>query len=90
MKELKTDFIGRGEVKGFEFTQLKKTEFGYIYAVNTGDRVHFEVFKRKENRKFNCISYPKTKSFGVWAWTVGSMERACEILNTFSYGKETN
>lgn len=81
MRQLKENFFGRGEVKGFEFTQLKKTEYGYIYAVNTGEKVHFEVFKHKENKQFNCISYPKTKSFGVWAWTCGTYKRACEVLN---------
>lgn len=80
MIELKTNFIGKGEVKGFEFTQLKKTDYGYIYAVNTGERVHFEVFKHKENTRYNCVSYPKTKAFGVWAWATDTFEHACEIL----------
>lgn len=83
MRELKTDFIGKGEVKGFEFTQLKKTEKGYIYAVNTGNNVHFEVFKHKCNKRFECVSYPKTRAFGVWAWTVGTFEDACLTLNSF-------
>lgn len=83
MRELKEDFIGKGEVKGFEFTQLKKTEKGYIYSVNKGESIHFEVFKHKYNKRFDCISYPKTRSFGVWAWTVGTFEDACVILNSF-------
>ena len=82
MRQLKSDFIGRGEVKGFEFTQLKKTDYGYIYAVNTGEEVRFEVFKHKENYKYNCVLYPKTKSFGIWAWTTGTFEHACEILES--------
>lgn len=88
MKELKTDFIGKGQVKGFEFTQLKKTNYGYIYAVNSGDRVFFEVFERKENKQFNCISYPGNKSFGIWAWTCGDIDRAYEILEEIRIRKE--
>ena len=84
MKQLRTDFTGKGEVKGFEFTQLKKTDYGYIYAVDKGESVHFEVFKHKENTQFNNVSYPKTRAFGVWAWTVGDFDKACEILETFN------
>ena len=83
MKQLRTDFTGIGEVRGFEFTQLKRTEKGYIYSVDKGESIHFEVFKHRENTHFKNVSYPKTRSFGVWAWTVGSFERACEILNSF-------
>ena len=83
MKQLREDFKGIGEVRGFEFTQLKRTEKGYVYAVNKGNSIHFEVFKHKENKRYECVSYPRTKSFGVWAWTTGTLERACEILNSF-------
>lgn len=90
MKELKTDFIGKGQVKGFEFTQLKKTDYGYIYAVNTGDRVFFEVFKRKENKQFNCVSYPGNKSFGIWAWTTPDIDRAYSILEDIKTREEVD
>lgn len=82
MRQLKTDFIGKGEVKGFEFTQLKKTDYGYIYAVNNGENVYFEVFKYKENDKYDCVLYPKTKdfAFGAWAFATSTFEHACEIL----------
>ena len=33
MKELEIEFVGRGQVKGFLLTQVKKTEYGYIYKV---------------------------------------------------------
>lgn len=76
MKELETEFKGRGQVKGFTFTQIKKNDYGYIYKVNTGNNNHYEVFKRKINTKFNCISYPSDKSFGLWAWTYKDLDNA--------------
>lgn len=76
MKELKEYFVGRGEVKEFIFNQIEKSEFGYIYEVNTGTKKYYEVFKRKENDLYNCISYPNSKSFGIWAWTFGNLEKA--------------
>lgn len=87
MKQLETEFIGRGQVKGFIFTQIKKNNAGYIYKVDIGNSYHFEVFKHKENDKFNCVSYPSDKSFGIWAWTYKSLEQAynkledLEVLN---------
>jgi hypothetical protein len=80
MKELEVRFIGRGQVKGFIFTQIKKNRVGYIYKVDLGSSYHFEVFKRKENIKYNCVSYPSDKSFGIWAWTYKSLEQACNKL----------
>lgn len=76
MKELEIQFVGRGQVKGFIFTQIKKNNVGYIYKVDLGTSCHYEVFKRKENAKFNCISYPSDKSFGIWAWTYKSLDQA--------------
>ncbi len=69
MKELQEKFIGKGQVKGFIFTQVKKSEKAYAYHVDTGSTQHYEVFKRKENKQFNCISYQGMNSFGIWAFT---------------------
>lgn len=74
MKQLQVEFTGRGQVKGFKFTQIEKTAYGYIYEVNTGNSVHYEVFKHKENKRYECVSYPSNKAFGVWAWTYRSLE----------------
>ena len=76
MKQLEEEFKGKGQVKGFVFTQLEKSASGYIYAVCTGDSVHFEVFKHYENTRYNCVSYPSNKAFGRWAWTFNTIERA--------------
>lgn len=80
--ELKITFIGRGEVKGFEFTQLYATSTAFCYKVvsNIGHE-HYEVFRRIVNKKHNCISYPKSKSFGKWAWSFYNLQRALDKFN---------
>jgi hypothetical protein len=84
MRELEKQFIGKGQVKGFKFTQIKKTKYGYIYKVRAQNSEWYEVFKRKENTRYSVISYPRNKSFGVWAWSTKDMSRAIDILNDFS------
>lgn len=76
MKELDQIIKGRGETKGFIFTQIKKSENAYIYEVENKGFIWYEVFKRKINKQFNCVSYPKSKSFGLWAWTYIKKEYA--------------
>jgi len=73
MEALKLNFEGKGEVKGVTFTQVEKSEKGYIYERSDG---YFEVFRKKINKRFNTISYPKSKSFGSWAWCCNSLENA--------------
>ena len=82
MKELQKEFIGRGQVKGFKFTQVKQNENGYIYKVEDRGSIHYEVFKRKENKQFNCISYPSNKAFGLWAKTFRKLDSAINHFNT--------
>lgn len=77
IKELQKHFIGRGEVKGFVFTQLLKTDHAYLYQVECDfssegyDRVgvHYEVFERRVNTRYGTVSYPKSTAFGIWAFT---------------------
>jgi hypothetical protein len=76
IKELRTEFTGKGEVKGYYFTQILKSDNAYIYAVDGGK--YYEVFKRKVNRRFSQVSYPNSKSFGIWAWTCKSYDKALE------------
>ncbi|MFK8059098.1 MAG: hypothetical protein AB8B78_03310 [Polaribacter sp.] len=83
MKELKEYFSGRGQVKGYVFNQISKNNYGFIYEVKGIDTIHYEVFKRKENTMYDCISYPTNKAFGLWAWTCDNLERANEILESF-------
>lgn len=79
MKELAKEFIGRGEVRGFIFRQLKKSKLGYIYEVNpeTGS-LHYEVFRKKINERYQTVTYPKSGSFSKIAWTYNSFEEALD------------
>ena len=83
MKELQIIFEGRGQVKGYSFHQIAKTDEGFIYSVQSDSSRHYEVFKRVENTLYNTVSYPSDKSFGIWAWTTPKLERAIEILESF-------
>lgn len=83
MKQLQQQFQGRGEVKGYTFTQIRVTDKGFIYSKELNGSLSYEVFKRKENKRFDCISYPTSNSFGIWAWDCKTLERAEEILNNF-------
>jgi hypothetical protein len=76
MKELQEEFIGRGQVKGFAFTQIEKTASYYIYEVKTESSKYYEVFKRMENTRFGCVSYPTNNAFGTWAWTYLDLSKA--------------
>ena len=83
MKELPTEFEGRGEVKGYNFKQVQRTDFGCIYEVTDtiNGKVHYEVSRRLENRLHGCVSSPSIKSFGLWAWTYSDLESAQKKLD---------
>jgi hypothetical protein len=81
MKELKSYFVGIGQVKGYIFNQIKSSEYAYLYEVSENNAIHYEVFKRYENTLYKCVSYPTDKAFGVWAWTCGTLERAEDKFN---------
>jgi hypothetical protein len=81
MKSLKTQIKGLGEVRGFIFTQISKTDGAFLYEVNTGNQIHYEVFKKRVNTRYGCISYPTSKAFGIWAFTKGQFCSAVELFN---------
>lgn len=85
LRELPVEFVGVGEVRGFVFRQVSRTMFGYIYEVRVPGKegCHYEVFRRMENARFGCVSYPKSKSFGAWAWCCDSLAKARERLKGF-------
>jgi hypothetical protein len=87
MKELPVHFEGKGQVKGYAFTQISKTDKGFIYEVEQGGYKHYEVFKKLLNRRFGTVSYPTDKAFGVWAWTSMSLEKAKAKLLTIKHQK---
>lgn len=87
IKKLDSAFIGIGEVKNTLFNQVYSSEFAHIYKL-TDENIRFEVFERKNspicidfaNRVYSETefkeTYPKSKAFGVWAWTYKSIEEA--------------
>lgn len=91
--KLENNFIGTGEVKGFLFTKQFENEKGYVYKVEHEGSIHFEAFYRKEtpicidfaNRIYSETDkkevYPKSKDFGVWAWTVLELEKGVQRLS---------
>ena len=85
LRELPVEFVGTGEVRRFQFRQVSRTMFGYIYEVRVPGKsgCHYEVFRRMENARFGCVSYPKSKSFGAWAWCCDSLAKARERLKGF-------
>lgn len=87
MKELKEYFVGRGQVKGYIFNQIKRTKYAFLYEVSENNLVHYEVFKRRENTIYDCISYPSDKAFGVWAWTCDTLERAEDKFNEIEFNE---
>ncbi len=87
IKELKKEFLGIGEVKGYQFSQICKTSQAFIYEVSYGEGKHYEVFKRRVNGRFGCVSYPSSKGFGIWAWTYSTLDKAIEKFNQLN-GKE--
>ena len=89
MKELEKNFTGTGEVRGFTFTQIRRSELGYIYMVlDTFGERWYEVFKRKDNVRFNTISYPRQRAFGVWAWCETTLQNAEEKFNEINEPKD--
>lgn len=86
MKELEKVFIGRGEVKGFYFEQVARSENAYIYKVRCHlfARPYYEVFERRINTQFGNVSYPKSKAFGRWAWTTYDEDEAWRIFENLS------
>jgi len=84
MKELQEEFIGRGQVKGFKFTQIEQNCHAYLYEVSDNINTWYEVFYKKENNLYNCVSYPSNKAFGAWAWTYHTIEKAKDKFDDIS------
>jgi len=87
IKELETKFIGKGQVRGFVFTQICKTDNGFIYEVDNYGNKYYEVFKKKLNTMYNNISYPTDKAFGIWAFTTYNLDKAKIMLNNLKNKK---
>ena len=81
MKPLEKQFTGRGEVGGFSFKQIEENDHAYVYRVKSESTTWYEVFQKRENSQYNCISYPTSKAFGVWAWWQPTLEKAINKFN---------
>lgn len=81
MKPLQKHFLGRGEVRGYLFSQIRQTDKAFIYEVNSNGSRHCEVFKKIINKLYVCVSYPTSKAFGIWAWTYMSLEEGNNKFN---------
>ena len=81
IEKLPQNFEGRGDTKGYTFEKKHETEKGYVFKVIGDHTPHYEAFLKKttaarldfQNRAYSETDfkevYPKTKDFGVWAWT---------------------
>lgn len=79
IRELPEEFPGKGETKGDYFTQILKGKYAYLYErLSESGTKSYEVFKKNINTQFNTISYPRSKSFGLWAWQIRSLKKAIE------------
>ncbi len=76
MKELQKEYIGKGETRSFTFRQIVAGKQAYIYEVSDAGKTWYEVFERKENKRFDIVSYPGSPSFGLWAWCIFGLEKA--------------
>lgn len=85
MKRLRETFDGVGEVRGHKFAQVGRSANAFIYNVKiTSSLEVYEVFKRKENTQYNCESYPTSKGFGIWAWSIKDKDKAMRKFNELS------
>jgi hypothetical protein len=94
-KILENLFIGTGEVKNMRFLQLYASKKVYMYLVGY-QPAHYEVFERKnapmcidfENMIYSETEmkeyYPKSKDFGVWAWTFTNKDKALKKFKELS------
>lgn len=81
MREPEKEFIGKGEAKGFKFKLLNANPRTFLYEVDIGHSKHYEVFLRKIHSQYGHIMYPRSKSFGVWAWSFYNLDRATAKFN---------
>lgn len=85
IKKLEKSFIGRGEVRGFEFKRLFESPKAYLYEVNNSSGgLYYEVFKKRINSRYATETYPSAKQFGKTAWTTKDLNKAKSIFNNLT------
>ena len=85
IQPLQSNFKGRGKVKGCSFALLGIADKAFLYEVSYGKCKYYEVFYKKVNKRFACVSYPTSKSFGIWAWTFEDIKSAIQKFNSLNY-----
>ena len=80
---LEKQFIGRGEVKGFNFRQLSFEDNVYLYEVEYEGCSWYEVFEHRINTQFGNVIYPSSKAFGLWASTTVNYERSLQMVSEY-------
>jgi len=95
--QLPITFDGTGEVAGSSFRLAKRTNTYLIYKVYNLGSTYYEVFKIKcspvcldfQNRIYSETEqkevYPKSKQFGITAWTTSTKQRAIEIGEALAF-----
>ena len=90
--KLEPTIIGKGEVKGIEFKQVFENANGYVYQ--RSDNACFEAMRKQlvpicidfEKRIYSETEFkevfPKSKDFGVWAWSCATLESAIKKLTS--------
>ena len=81
MRPLKYQFAVIREDREIIYTQLRQSGQAFMYQVNSGERIYYEVFKRKVNEGRKCIMYPNSKSYGDWAWVYLTYDAAISEFN---------
>ena len=69
-------FLGKGEVRGYKFTQIKSSTNAYLYRVDSVNNSHFDVFKKHIDTRYDKEYYPKSRSWGYSAWTFKEHKKA--------------
>ena len=94
MQKLEKQFSGKGEVKGYEFTQMKESEAAYLYVKSNSDTntTYYEVVRKIVVPKIDWETkqptgefketYPKSNTFGVDAWDFVSIDAAINKFNS--------
>lgn len=83
-KQLQKTFIGKGEVRGMVFKCIIANPQAFIYKVDNQGSEYYEVFLHKIDARFGQVRYPRSKAFGVWAWSFTDLNRAMAKFNEIS------
>ncbi len=93
LEKLEKVFSGKGEVRGYEFTQIRDCRGAYMYIKTHIDSnvQNYEVIRKivvpkiiwetKEKTGHYKETYPRSNRFGVDAWNFADLESATIKMN---------